>query len=357
VRLISVGVVLLAATAATAAFAEERLAPSGADDGEVLRGDVLVWADATFYTDTAGGAPTVHAARLDGARKDRIGAVIAMHVVSVTKDGFVEVESAREPDCAWAQLATSDDVTRVRLFVRRADLAPMLTQPFEQTFDDGTHVALRPGVALIPTADHQFVVGIRGGALVAAVPATSVGHSYAPERTKAAPAMIAHDYELAPNTRITLGGQTLHLDAAHATALERRGATTLFQIRTRCAALDVAVATKAVREVEDEDDEGEAGGDAGLSVLSLRDHDYIPAGTVLSTAAGHAVAVAAKPMYLAGAPHGKTACVDRRVRVIVDGDALDVGDDEGKLRVCAPAAAAVHERMRSASSANGATGR
>ena len=346
--------VAFCALLAAPAYAEDRVDPSGATDSETLRGNVLVWADATFYTSTEDGAQAVHA-QLGGARKDRLGGAIAMHVVSVTKDGYVEVEAAREPDCGGAHLDTTDDLTRVRWFVQRGDLAPVLTQPFTQTFDDGTHVELRPGVAVIPTTDDHYVFGVHGGAIAAAVPAASVGHAYTPDHAKASPTVMTRDYVLAPNTRATLGDHALQLDGARATSILRHGDTTLFSIRTRCASLEVAVPTKAVREVEDDDD-GDEDGDSGLSVLELRDHDFIPPGTVLSTTTGHPVAVAQKPIYLPGSPHGKTACVDRRVRVsLPGGDVLESSDD--KLRVCAPTAAVVHERMRSAISANGTTRR
>ncbi|HEY1557762.1 MAG TPA: hypothetical protein VGF94_23180 [Kofleriaceae bacterium] len=347
--------VVVLALFAGRAYAEELVEPVGAADGEALHGDVLVWADATFYTDTSDSAQMVHAARLAGTRKDHLGDVIAMRVVSAGKDGFVEVEPAAQLDCTWARLETSDDLTRVRLFVKRADLAPVLTQPFEHAFEDGTRIALRPGVAVIATVDERFVVGVRGAAIVTALPAASIGHAYTPDHVKAAPTVLERDYELAPNTRITLGDQAIKLDGSHASQIERRGAATLFSIRTRCAALDVSVATKAVREIEDADEDGDDSS-SGLSVLSLRDHDYIPAGTVLASTTGHAIAVAAKPMYLPGSPHGKTACVERRMIVgVVGGEALDADGEDGRLRVCAPAASVVHERLRSASSANGTT--
>jgi len=348
--------VALVAVLAGPAYAGELVDPTGAADGEALRGNVLVWADATFYTDPGDGAQTVHAAQLGGARKDRLGVVVAMHVVSVTKDGFVEVEPARGLDCAGARLDTSDDLARLRLFVKRADLAPVVTQPFAQTFDDGTRIALRPGTAVIPTSDERFVVGVRGATIVASLPAASVGHAYTPDRAKAAPAVLDRDYALAPNTRVILGGRAVQLGGAHASSIDRRGATTLFSIHTRCAALDVTVPTASVREVDDDDDDSD--GDSGLSVLELRDHDFIPAGTVLSSATGHSIAAAAKPIYLPGSPHGATACVDRRVRIaMASGEPLDSVSGSDKLRVCAPSAAVVHERWRSASSADGATRR
>src|SRR5690242_4071712 len=96
------------------AFADRltRIDPPGATDGEALKGNVLVWNDAKLYTEASDDAPAVHAASLRAARKDALGEVVPMHVVSVAK-GFVEVEPADKVDCVWSRLQTSDDVAKL----------------------------------------------------------------------------------------------------------------------------------------------------------------------------------------------------------------------------------------------------
>ena len=337
---------------AAAPATDDRVEPPGAGETETLHGNVLVWADAALYTEPSDTAMVIHAASLHGARKDNAGQVVPMHVVSCTKDGYVEVEPVDEVDCAWSQLETADDLTRVRLFVKRTDIAPVVVDHFTKTFDNGTRVALRPGVPVVPTASGAYQLGVHGaGEIVIELPATSVGHAYTPDKTKAL-ATADHEYELTPKTQVTLGDRTMVI-GAHASAIEKHGDTTLFSIQTRCVALDVNAPSRAVHAIDEDETTIESG--SGLGVLDLRDRDYIPAGTPLSTPSGHAIAVAAKPIYLLAAPRGKTACVDRRVRV--SGDALEPQDGDDKLRVCAPAGRVLHERVRSPSSGTGTTRR
>src|SRR5262249_4648096 len=132
-----------AAYAAVPNVPVQRVDPPGASDTEPLKGNVLVWSDATLYTEPSDTATAVHAAALEKARKDSAGEVVAMHVVSIQK-GFIEVEPAAELDCTWSRLQTTDDVAKLHVFVKRADLAPVVTAPVEKSFDNGSRFALRP---------------------------------------------------------------------------------------------------------------------------------------------------------------------------------------------------------------------
>lgn len=333
--------------------------PSGASDTETLKGNVLVWNDTAFYTDASDDSTTVHAASLAGARKDAVGQVVAMRIVAVTKTGFVEVEPAVELDCTWSRLQTSDDLAKLHLFVKRADLAPVLVDNFSKTYADGSRVALKPGVPLVPTSDGKYVVAVRGhGDIAIELPAQAVGHSYTPERLGKVPTTIGdHEYELAPKTAVNVGDTSIVLEGHRAIGIEARGSQTVFSIKTKCAALDVVAPSKSVREVDD-DEENLIEVSSGLAVMDLRDSNYIPQGTVLSTPSGHAVAAAAKPIYLMSAPHGKTACFDRRIKIgVYEGDALEPRDGDDKIKVCALTTRVIHERVRSSSSANGTTRR
>jgi hypothetical protein len=335
----------------------ERLQPAGATDTEVLKGNVLVWHDAALFTEPNESAPVVHAASLKGDRKDAVGDVVPMHVVSATKD-FVEVEPAAEMDCAWSRLQTTDDLARLRLFVRRADLAPAIVAPFEKSFPDGSRIALRPGVAVVPTSDGKFVVGMRNATVVIEIPTAALGHAYTPDVVKAPAVLVNREYELAAKTAASLGDHAVTLQGLRAQSYEPHGVTSLLSIKTRCVALDVVAPTRAIKAIDNDDEEGTVGGSSGLGVLELRDHDYIAPGTPLSTASGRVVAAAAKPIYLMSSPHGKTACIERHVRVgVLDGEALDPKDGDDRLRVCAPSGRVIHERVRSSSSGNGATAR
>jgi hypothetical protein len=338
--------------------------PAFADDGapldEPLRGNVLVWHDATFYTDASDGAPAIHVAALPASvdRARALGRVVAMRVVA-TKGEYVEVEPA-ELDCTWSRVATSDDIAKLHLYVKRADLAPVLAKPFARAFDDGTRVELKPGVPVATAPGGGYSVALKAGVISLDLPSAAVAHAYAPEKVKSQPATMDREYEVAAPAVATLGDKPVTLARRRASGVERRGATTIALFESRCATLAVAVPTKSVRPV---DDDGEASidmGGNGAGVLGLRDQDYIAPGTVLSTPSGRAVAAAAKPIYLASAPRGKLACVDRRVRVEAPGDGGEVEeprDADDKLRLCAPASKVVHEKYRHAWSNGGATGR
>lgn len=347
---------ILLGLAVPAYAADERAEPAGASDTEALRGNVLVWQDATFYTEPSDTAATLHAASLATAHKDSPGAVVPMHVISTTRD-FVEVELAPSDDCAWARLETSDDLAKLRLFIKRAAIAPVLVEPYAHSFENGTKIALRPGVPLLPVADGKYLAAFHGGTITVELPATAVGHAYAADKSRPVTAISDREYEVPAKTALSLGEDSLVIDGQRATGMEPHGGSTLLFFRTRCVALDLLAPAKSVRAVDDDSASIAMGGGSG--VLALREHDYIPVGVPLTTATGsRMIAAAAKPIYLSSPPKGKLACVDRHLRVDIDGaesQAPTEGDD--KLRVCAPASRVAHEKYRSASSANGATGR
>lgn len=344
---------ILLGLAVPAYAADDRIEPTGASDSEQLRGSVLVWHDAAFFTEPSDDASTLHAASLAAAHKDSPGAVVPMRVVGVTRD-FVEVEIATADDCAWSRLETSDDLAKIHLFVKRASIAPVLVEPFTKSFDNGTKIALRPGVPLLPAANGKYVAAFRGGSVAIELPATAVGHSYAADKSRPVTAISDREYEVKGN--VSLGDDAFALDGQRATGMEPHGASTLLFFRSRCVALDVMAPAKSVVAIDDDSASIAMGGGSG--VLALREHDYVPVGVPLTTPNGRTIAAAAKPIYLASPPKGKLACVDRHIRVDLDGgEALAPTEGDDKLRVCAPASRVAHEKYRSASSANGATGR
>jgi hypothetical protein len=277
-----------------------------------------------------------------------------MHAVA-SRGAFVEVELADGAGCTWTRLATNDDIAKLHVYVKRADLAQVLVKPFEKTFADGTRIALRPGVAVVPAAAGHYTLSLRGHAIDAEIPSASVGYAFTPERAKPA-ALTVRDLALDAAAKPTLGDHRVALGGLHASSSEARGATALVSIEDRCIAVTVAVASKAVKTVDEDDDE--LGGSSGLGVLDLRQHDYIPALTPLASPTGQQLAYAAKPIYLMSTPHGKTACIERRLRLeaTVSG-APEIADTDDRLRLCAPTARVVHEKLRTASSANGTTTR
>ncbi|HEV7557499.1 MAG TPA: hypothetical protein VGO00_18675 [Kofleriaceae bacterium] len=323
------------------AFAESRVDPPGAGDAEPLRGNVLVWHDAAFYVEPSDAATTVHVATLT-ARKDLAGHVVPMHVLG-TRGAFVEVEPT-DVDCTWSRFTTSDDLAKLHLFVKRSDLAPVVTKPFDKTFSDGTHVALRPGVAVVPEADGVYAVSFGGDDIDVEIPPASIGHAYTPERAK--PIVVnAQDYALAPATKATLGDRPVRI-TRHASVVDKHDATTLYTIDSRCAAVTVAVPSGAVSAVDDGNDTSVLT-EGRMGMIDVRGSDYFPIATTLSTPSGIPVATAAKKIYLPGTGMGKQACFDRRMwldtpsALAPDRDGID-----DKLRLCAPSSKVAHDKVR-----------
>jgi hypothetical protein len=96
---------LLSLLFASAAGAQP-IDPAGASDAEVIRGNVVVWHDATFYTSPSDEASTARVATL-GPRRENAGHVIAMRAVA-THGAFVEVELVDDAGCTWTKMSTSD---------------------------------------------------------------------------------------------------------------------------------------------------------------------------------------------------------------------------------------------------------
>ncbi|MEO8706431.1 MAG: hypothetical protein ABI867_40750 [Kofleriaceae bacterium] len=343
----------------TAAFAE---AP------EALRGNVLVWYDATFFVDQS-ETTSLKLATLDAPREQRVGRVVAMKVLGTTGD-YVQVAPA-ERDCTWSQLGTPDDLAKLSLFVKRVDLAPVLTRPYEQAFPNGTKIVLRPGMAVQPAATG-YVVALRGDTVAVDVPAASIGHSYTMERGKAM-TITGSVLAVARGTKATLGDRTVALGAWEGTPVERRGATTVIALEDRCATLHVAVPSAAIKD-SDEDQTDLTLGGSGSGSLDLRGEYYIPTLSPL-TIGDRVVAYSSKPIYLPVAPTGKSACFERRIAIEssvagLEPDRPDKSTEGGtrsgaeggaksidKLRLCVPATRVVHEKLRSGRSANGTTRR
>ncbi|MGE5183666.1 MAG: hypothetical protein ACM31C_16455 [Acidobacteriota bacterium] len=323
--------------------------------GTAAADNVLVWHDAALRTAPADDAAALHVATLDGPRAERVGHVVPMHLVAMRGD-YAEVELAGDAGCTWTKLATNDDVGKLHLFVAKADLAPVLAKPFDKTFADGTRISLRPGVAVVPTTAGRYVLAVHGRTLEVELPGASVATHYVPDKAKPA-ALTVHDVVLADGALPTLGGQPVALGGLRTAGVDKHGDTALASLDERCVALTVSVATKSLRTTDDDDDDTIDGG-SGFGVLDLRELDYVPALTPLSTTDGHQLAYAAKPIYLASAPHGKLACFDRKLRLesTLPG-APAIADADDRLRLCAPASKVVHERIRTASSANGSATR
>ncbi len=326
------------------ALAGNKVDAPSAPDSAVLRGNVLVWHDAKLYAEPSEEAHTLQLATFDVARKDRVAHVVALKVVA-GKGPFVEVELTGQQDCALSRVVVPDDLARVRMFVRRADIAPVVTKPFTKSFADGTSISIAVGTPVVATDAGTYVVSARGDELEVDVPAGSVGFAYASGKARST-IMMGQTLAIAPATRATLGERSLTLSGWQGAPIERRGDSTLVALDGGCISAHVIVPSKALKDADESAGDLSASDD-GNDVVSLRDECFLPKLTPLSIGTRQ-VAVAAKPIYLHSEPLGKHACIQRAVRIE---STLEVKRTDDKLRVCAPATKVLRDRLRSARSA------
>jgi hypothetical protein len=324
------------------AFASSKVDPPGPAGSDPIKGMVLAWHDATLFAEPSDTARSLQLATLTAPRKDGVGRVFALRVVGV-KGAFVEVEFGGDEDCTGSRVVVPDDITRVRLFVRRGDLAQVLVKPFTKSFEDGTSITLGTGTPLVATDAGTYVASVRGAELELDVPAASVGYAYAGLKSSS---VIGggQSVAIAAGTKATLGDRTFALTGAGSVA-ERRGNATLVKLEDRCVEARVLVSNNTLRKTDDEVASVEAGSGMGSgsgSMMSLRSEHLLPRLTQLSIGT-RAVAIAAKHIYLHAEPTGKQACIMRGLKLE---STFDVERTDDKLRLCAPASQVTRELRR-----------
>jgi hypothetical protein len=336
----------------SSALASSKLDPVGAAEAQVLKGNILVWHDATLLAEPSDTARTLQLATFDVPRKDRVGHVVAMKVIA-GKGAFVEVElAALEEECTWSRVVLPDDLARVRLFVRRADIAPVLVKPFTKTFPDGTSITLAPGTPVMPTDAGTYMVSLRGDELGVDIPSASVNHAYLPPKSSSSAINgMGQTIAIAP-AKAALGPRTFALSSQWKGApVEKRGESAVVAIEDRCMTAHVVVPAKSLSELDESAIDVTKDEDSHASMLNLRDDVFLPKLTPLSIGERQ-VAVAAKHIYLHAEPTGKNACIQRTIKIE---SALEVKSTDAKLRVCAPAQNVARELRRSARPARGAS--
>ena len=336
----------------TSALASSKLDPVGAAEAQVLKGNILVWHDATLFAEPNEAARPLQLATFDAPRKDRVGHVVAMKVIA-GKGAFVEVElAALEEECTWSRIVLPDDLARVRLFVRRADIAPVLVKPFTKAFPDGTSITLAPGTPVMPTDAGTYMISLRGDEVEVDIPTASVNHAYLPPKSSASAINgMGQTIAIAP-AKAVLGTRTLALSAQWKGApVAQRGDSAVVAIEDRCISAHVVVPAKSLSELDESAIDITKNDDAHSSMLNLRDDVFLPKLTPLSIGERQ-VAVAAKHIYLHAAPTGKNACIQRTIKIE---SALEVKATDAKFRVCAPAQNVARETRRAAPRARGAS--
>ena len=294
-----------------------------------LRGDAVVWEDATFYLEPAQGGTSVRffgGARDDGAR------TIPVKIVSARLRDFVEVELVDAITCTSRRARIDDRVTGLHLYVPRADLTPVLVKPFNLGFRDGTRVRLQAGMPVVPTASGMYVVSARGTKLTLPIPHASVGYTYRRRRVVDPPLPKGPLWTLDYGHTVRLGEQDVQPRAGWLVRVPAsRGDTVLLSWSARCIDLVVSASSRSLRRGARSRHGIYGYGGGGSSHAHV-----IPRGTPLSTVGGREVALAAEPIGVDPPLDGK-ACFDARFELVRDDD--DGGNVQRTFRLCAPASA------------------
>ena len=322
---LAVAVVMLAGVA----YADEPDVEVPGRESAELRGDAIVWEDATFYLEPAEGGTSV---RFFGGTRDDSARTIPVKIVSARLRDFVEVELVDATTCTTRRARIDDRVTGLHLYVRRADLTPVLVKPFSVTYRDGTRVRLQTGMPVVPTASGMYVVSARGSKLTLPIPHGSVGYTYRRGRVVDPPLPKGQLWTLDYGHSVRLGEQDFqprHGWLVRAPA--NRSGTVLIAWSARCIDLVVSASSRSLRRA--------SRSHAGLYGFgrsgSTRAH-VIPRGTPLSTTGGREVALAAEPIEI-DPPHDGTACFDALFELDREDD--DGGNVRRTFRLCAPASA------------------
>ncbi|HWO26979.1 MAG TPA: FKBP-type peptidyl-prolyl cis-trans isomerase [Kofleriaceae bacterium] len=305
-RGVVIALVLLARLGA--ARADDDVDVPGLDAPE-LRGDALVWEDATFYLEPAESGASVRFATFGRGRREEVGRVLPVRIVASTRT-FVEIEPAAALGCAPRRLDVDARVEALRLFVKRDDLAPGLIKPYSVTFSDGTSARLAAGMPVWPTKSGLYTVSARGDKLLLAIPHASVGYLFpgtrVPDPERPAGPLVRVDRM----TAVKLGGEPLETRAGWlAPRPTKPGDTQLLRWTARCIELTVSVPATAVRP---------ATWTAPYrpyepSIPTTKQPQQVLRGTPLATPAGREIAVAADAIEVEAPTDTMGACFDARL--------------------------------------------
>jgi hypothetical protein len=303
---------------------------------EPLTGNVLVWADASLYLDASTSGPSVRVGTLDTGRDKDVGYVVPMHVVG-TQGELVEVEPTADVECAWWRVVKPDGLDNVRLYVKREDLAPVLTRPFKATHKDGTSIALEIGVPVLGGK-----VAFNRGVVPVAIPSSSLGVAYAPHKIAPVVKPDKKKFLLDQATEVKLGDATFPLGPWVSHLATPRGDRMLVPIATRCMSAVISAPKARVHAGIAINQAIEGGGPARRSVAGSTDGGYLPAGTKLTSEKGdHVVATLAADRDVARPKAGARACAEfviTRDDPFVDvPHTVDASQPQRTLKLCAPA--------------------
>jgi hypothetical protein len=278
-------------------------------DAPDLRGDALVWEDATFYLEPWESGASVRFSTFGRGRREEVGRTVPVRIVASTRT-FVEIEPSPVLGCANRRLEVDPRVEALRLYVKRDDLAPVLLKPLTLAYSDGTGVRLAAGTPVLPTPSGLYTVSARGDKVRLAIPHAAVGYLFTNARVPELERPTGALFRVDRMTAVKLGGEPLEFRASWlAPKPAKQGEPQLIRWSTRCIDLTVSVPAAALR--------------PGSWTPPYRPYDPTPPaakhpqhllrGTPLTTQAGREIAVAAEAIDVEAPAPGAGACFDARL--------------------------------------------
>lgn len=304
---------------------------------------MLVWADAPMYLDAAASGASVRVGTLDLGREKDVGHVVPMRVVSV-HDDVVEVEPTADTQCAWWRMVKPEGLDNVRLFVKRADLAPVLAKPFKATYKDGSRVSLQAGVAVL-----GGTVGFNRGVVPVKIPDASIGLSYKPHKVAGVP-KLTRKFLLDEATDVMLGGTTFPLGPWVAGAATKRGKRMMVTIAARCMTAVISAPKERVHAgVALNQTLAAAPAPRRVATAGGRERHYLPAGTKLTSETGdHVVGTLTADRDVIKPKPGGRGCAEfviTRDDPFVDvPHTADASQPQRTMKLCGPGEAVKVER-------------
>ena len=310
------------------AAADDDLDVPGRDSTE-LSGDAMMWEDSALHLEPWDGGAMVRFSSL-GTRRDSVGRAIPIKIVSSAMRDFVEIAFVQPDTCAFRRAVVDGRVSGLRMFVRRADLAPVLVKPFAITHPNGTSARLQPGVPVMPTSSGAYVISVRGDLVRLPIPHASVGFTYPRTRVDDPKRLTGMTWKLEGTTTVKLGDEDFTVRHPwRAPKPVKRGEMLNLKWTTRCIEL---VVTAPARHVASYKELGFGGG-GGVGYGAGATTHTIPRGTPLSTVGGREAAIAAEdiPVY---APANGKVCFDAHITMFRL-DEVPHGRIDRTFRLCA----------------------
>lgn len=309
------------------AWSTRATADSGAPADAKLAGTVAVWGDAKWLTEPGGPSTTLSSS----SKRTDASAVFTARVISTTEK-YVEVEPLVERDCGSYSLH-SDQLSRLRLFVSRADLAPVVIKPYTITHKNGSSVSLAVGMPVVKTERGTYAVVVDEVELEVDIPDTSIGYSYKPIKRPPRPSRYLNGKQFwaKPNTTATLGVRDVALDGSHyVRSVNARKADVVFPLVDACGKAGVVIAKTALESGKKTWRKPTMVDESCQTGCYDDRHWTIPKGTTLISPAGHAVAVAATDI-----PVALSTSADDKIQVCLN-IKLELENGSTSLELCAP---------------------